>query len=303
MLQKGFFMTEPFNPSPFWDNTIVNLSGAAKFEEDTVFPAGRYSVDVQAGTHNYTQLTEIPSRKIVATFNVLQPFCIRAYCGSKGTNSGGGINPYSGEFKANAVASVVSIPTVSHIFGNAGSASASAVGYYVPSGANCLGNGALGYQGTISTGAGSCLHFIPVGGTFGTDYLYAFQVASSGYNDLLDAGSGGGSAYGGAASGGANSSSSRSATSAAGGSTPYGTGGAGVYAHAGPNSTWGNNGTGIGAGYRHIIYSLTPPSQDLPYGGAAYFDGTTWVDANSNGLFGGSQEDGHIIVKFLGNLN
>lgn len=282
------------------EGAIVTLYGSTKYDKDTIWPAGRYSVDVQAGTHNDTQLTQIPSRKIVTTVDVQQPFCIRAYCGSKGTNSGGGTNPYSGEFKANAVASVVSIPTVSHIFGNAGSSSSSPTGYIMPSGANCLGNGVLGYSNSVSTGAGSCLHFIPVGGTFGTDYLYAFHVASSGYVGLIEAGSGGGSAYGGAASGGANSSAGTGATSAAGGSTPYGNGGAGVHARAGVYSTYGNNGAGIGAGFRHIIYSLNPASYDPPYGGAAYFDGTSWVNANSNGLFGGAQEDGHIIVKYLG---
>lgn len=28
MLQKEFFKLKPFNPEPYWDNVIVDLSGA-----------------------------------------------------------------------------------------------------------------------------------------------------------------------------------------------------------------------------------------------------------------------------------
>lgn len=294
-LQKGFFMTEPFNPSPFWDNTIVNLSGAQKFEENTVFPAGRYSVDVQAGS-SFTNggMSTAPSRRVVVEFVLTNQFCIRAYCGSKGEAHAGGINPYVGEFKVDGVVANTSVPSVNHIFGNAGSTGMSATGYLGPSGGNCLGNGVSGYGGIGASGAGSCLHFMPVGGVFGSDYLYAVHVAVAGTAVYGPIG-GGGSAYGGAGSGGAESSFGSPATSFSGGDTPFGTGGYSVVAPAGGHSRNGNDGTGIGAGFGG------DPSG--PYGGAAYFDGTTWVDANSNGLFGGSQEDGHIIVKFLGNLN
>lgn len=295
MLQKGFFMTEPFNPSPFWDNTIVNLSGAQKFEEDTVFPAGRYSVDVQAGSGGgeplpgYPDAFRVKSRRVIQTFIVNEPFLIKAYCGSRGWTDRAGINPYIGEFKVNGVITHTAIPSVNHIFGNAGSASVAPTGYNDPSGGNCLGNGTI--DNAQGSGAGSCLHFIPVGGTFGSNYLYAVHIAAGG------ALGGGGSAYGGAASGSANSSAGGGGIlSHDGGSTPFGTGGAGVYAPPGVHTTLGNNGSGIGAGYAQT-------SSRPAYGGAAYFDGTTWVDANSNGLFGGSQEDGHIIVKYLGTLN
>lgn len=301
-LQKGFFITEPFNPSPFWDNTIVNLSGAQKFDEDTVFPAGRYSVDVQAGSggseppSGYPDVFRVKSRRVTQTFIVREPFLIKAYCGSRGWTNSAGVNPYVGEFKVNGVGTTVSIPAVNHIFGNAGSASGSAVAYYAPSGGNCLGNGAYNSNVVMGSGAGSCLHFIPVGGTFGSNYLYAVHIAPGGTTGVLGWGAGGGSAYGGAGSGGANSSAGDGVTSQNGGSTPFGSGGAGVYAAPGVYSTPGNNGSGIGSGYAET-------GSQPAYGGAAYFDGTSWVDANSNGLFGGAQEDGHIIVKFLGNLN
>lgn len=299
-LQKGFFMTEPFNPSPFWDNTIVNLSGAQKFDENTVFPAGRYSVDVQAGSGGYDEGGEfgrIKSRKITKTFTITTPFCIRAYCGSKGSGNNAGVNPYTGSFKVNSILSGATISTVNHIFGNCGSSGHERASGYEPSGCNCLGNGiarsAYGYY--FSTGAGSCLHFIPVGGTFGTDYLFAVHIASAGYGILCQGG--GGSAYGGAASGGANSDTGHSATSQNGGSTPFGSGGTGVYAPSGVYSTYGNDGTGIGAGF------AVKNTEHLSWGGAAYFNGTNWVDGNIDGLFGGFDDDGHIIVKYLGTLN
>lgn len=302
MLQKGFFITEPFNPSPFWDNTIVNLSGDQKFDEDTVFPAGYYKVDVQAGSGGGAttdSVFRIASRRVIQTFVVNTPFIIRAYCGSKGFGATIGQNPYVGEFKVNGIASNANVPMVSHIFGNAGSAGE--YGHqdgnkYAASGGNCLGNGVKGTDGgDLSSGAGSCLHFLPVGGVFGLNYLYAVHIAPGAAG--LETG-GGGSAYGGAGSGYASSSTVRAGASKDGGSTPFGAGGAGVYASPGPGYVQGHDGTGIGAGIGGGSWIYTP-NKKISYGGAAYFDGTNWVDANSNGLFGGNVEDGHIIVEFL----
>lgn len=297
MLQKEFFGVDSFNPRPYWDNTILNLSGALKFEEDTVFMAGIYSVDVQAGSSGSADFLSVPSRKVIRTFVVPHPFFIRAYCGSKAGEYIAGTNPYVGPFKVNGVANVVDVPSVNHIFGNAGSAGAAATGHHDPSSGNCLGNGVLDvhFQATGS-GAGSCLHFIPVGGTFGSDYLVAVHVAAGAPGGLLFCGGGAGSAYGGAGSGGANSNTGHGATSRAGGSTPYGSGGAGVHASAGPSTTQGQNGSGIGAGRGGR------KTMDC-YGGAAYFDGINWVDANSDGVFATSHQDGHIIVKYLGAIN
>jgi hypothetical protein len=305
MLQKGFFLTDPFNPEPFWDNKVVNLSGNQKFDDNIVFPAGYYKVDVQAGSGGNVDssgLGRVESRKIIQTFVVNIPFIIKAYCGSRGWGNTTGKNPYSGEFKVNGVASSANIPTVSHIFGNAGSAGDEGFddGHkYCASGGNCLGNGVKSTAVSTSSGAGSCLHFLPEDGVFGTNYLYAIHVAPGGVGVL--ASGGGGSAYGGAGSGGASSSTGTGGTSKQGGSTPFGIGGGGVHASPGPTTVKGKNGNGIGAGLGGWgTFSLDPNSP--AHGGAAYFDGTNWVDANSNGLFGGKDEDGHIIVEYLGPL-
>ena len=295
MLQKGFFMTEPFNPDPYWTNPIVNLSGAQSFEQNTVFIPGVYLVDVQAGTPYVSSSYGSPvvgcGGRIQTEVSVSEPFIIRAYCGSRGTSTAGGINPYSGAFKVNSVTSNVSVPTVNHIFGNAGSfamlAGAAQIGAHRYSSGNCLGNGAV-YNGS-SIGAGSCLHLLPVDGVFGTDYLFAFHCVSGTFTNGRDGG-GIGSAYGGAGSGTVYSSGGGmgSATTLAGGSTPYGSGGA---AHTTTSGLiLGSNGTGAGYGYGGGVSAN---------GGGAWFNGTAWVDSRDTGNRG---EDGHIIVKYVGPL-
>lgn len=291
-LQKGFFMTEPFNPDPFWDNTIVNLLGAQKFEEDTVFPAGRYSVDVQAGGGGsaYNNIAFGKPGLISTTVIVEQPFVVRAYCGSRGTGSTAGTNPYSGEFKVNAYMVASNVPAVSHIFGNSGSSSYGQAHSY-PTTGNSLGNGA--YNSNIGgTGAGTCLHLLPVGGVFGTDYLMAFHVTAAPSGDA-----GGGSAYGGAGSGAGSQSSIFGGhirmSSYNAGSTPYGTGGAGVSAPNYDGTIPGNNGIGIGYGNGGIVAGAN--------GAGAWFDGTAWHDSRATADT--TTADGHIIVKYVGTIN
>lgn len=292
MLQKGFFMTEPFNPSPFWDNTIVNLSGAQKFEEDTVFPAGRYSVDVQAGGTVYSIAPEIGGN-ITKNIIVNSPFIIRAYCGSAGRENARGVNPYSGDFKVNPRSSGGNVPSVNHIFGNAGSPQILEQDGSVRacSSGNCLGNGALrvSWLGNLGFGAGSCLHFLPLGGVFGVNYLYAFHVVGT-----CDYGAGGGSAYGGAGSSYAYRTTVQGSSwyysSSNAGATPYGVGGAGVRTSGTQN---GNSGTGPGYGQGGVNSVATIPA-------GAWFDGTQWNDSRVRGTSG---YDGHIIVKYLGTIN
>lgn len=295
MLQKGFFITEPFNPSPFWDNTIVNLSGAAKFEEDTVFPAGRYSVDVQAGggyeAYGQNQLRK--SARIVQTVSVQHPFVIRAYCGSAATASAPGVNPYNGAFKVNPYMTESNVPAVSHIFGNSGSTTIS--GNYWPTSGNCLGDGAsITSPGTgYYNGAGSCLHFVPQGGVFGNDFLAAFHVTAA---PIGTAGSG--SAYGGAGSGVGGKSKYGSLTFSSysydAGSTPHGQGGAGVPVPSAYISVPGNDGTGVG-------YGIGGRYDGTNNGAGAWFDGTTWHDSRSTADT--TTADGHIIVKYIGTIN
>lgn len=308
-MQKEFFLTEPFNPSPYWDNTIVNLSGNQKFEQNTVFFPGRYKIVVQAGAP-YSSESDVTiglSSRIEKTIDVSQYFIVRAYCGSKGTSSSGGKNPYSGAFKVNSVTSNVSVPYVSHIFGNAGSYAAqsgiSPLNGYRYSSGNCLGNGAggAGQSGNHSIGAGSCLHLIPVNGVFGTDYLFAFHCTSGtmiGVYRLSQTisykvGGGVGSAYGGAGSGtvlAPDSFQAAPATSYAGGSTPYGTGGAGQTVQIG-NYQKGKNGNGIGYGYG---------GNQSANGSGAWFNGTSWVDSRTTAPKGA---DGYINITYLGPIN
>ncbi len=302
-LQKGFFMTEPFNPDPFWDNTIVNLSGAAKFEEDTVFPAGRYSVDVQAGggyTDNYASIGK--AARITQNVSINVPFIIRAYSGSKGTSVAGGSNLYTGAFKVNAYMSASNVPFVNHIFGNSGSGSSfGTISLYdVPSG-NCLGDGGYhnpDHNNWRSTGAGSCLHLLPVGGTFGTDYLFAFHCTAGGSGRA-----GSGSAYGGAGSGAASRikfiQSYVNSSSYNAGSTPYGVGGNGVPAPSSQGYISGNNGTGIGYGMGGTWGANGEPAGGN--GAGAWFDGTSWHDSRATADT--TTADGHIIVKYVGTIN
>lgn len=312
-MQNGFFMTEPFNPNPYWDPVIVNLSGAQKFDTDTVFLPGKYKVELQAGaskTLSNNQLaSESFSGKINVIVNVYEKFIIRAYCGSRASSGlSAGINPYSGAYKVNGNTSYGSnVSSVNHIFGNAGSCCRLTGGSteYYPSSGNCLGDGIASslYNDSCATGAGSCLHFLPIGGVFGIDYLFAFHATSSSGGFCVDSPDGiyvlcggSGSAYGGAGSGSSNDVTLPS-ISYNGGSTPYGAGGAGVSGGIGNTKAKpGNNGTGIGHGFGGGVFAkgcFTP-------GAAAYFDGTQWVESD---LVADAREDGKIKVTYLGSLN
>ncbi|MBO7733682.1 MAG: hypothetical protein J6S67_14050 [Methanobrevibacter sp.] len=282
MLQNGFFMTDPFNPNPYWDNVIVNLSGAQKFEENTVFKPGRYKIEVKAGSANEYSNFGGFGGLITENIVVNRTFIVRAYCGSAGKNTNfGGINPYVGPFKVNGYSVNGVPPTVNHIFGNAGSVGGG-TGYDNPSSGNSLGDGAIIDRYGWTSGAGSCLHILPVGGVFGTDYLFAFHT-TGGATGLNVGGTGG--AYGGGASGASYSIFGESVvTTSNGGSTPYGQGGAGV------NNREGNNGTGIGHGNNSGV------------GAAAWFNGTSWQDSTADPL-SVSIRDGYIRITFLGPLN
>lgn len=287
MLQKEFFQVQPFNPNPYWDTVIVNLSGAQKFEEDTVFMPGRYKVMIQAG--GVYSLSVSVSGKIEQIVVVREPFIIKAYCGSKGTQNSGGVNLYTGPFKVNPIQG--DVPSVNHIFGNCGSCSKGFNGAEGYGSGNSLGNGVIyntagGYSNAF--GAGSCLHFIPLNGVFGTDYLFAFHTTSGAGNDfLLETGSG--SAYGGSASGGASSTDSQGMIAQygyLGGNTPYGSGGARSYSGTGLLAYgFGHDGTGIGHGYAG------------GKGAAAWYNGTNWVQSDN---WANPGEEGKIVVEYVG---
>lgn len=289
MLQKGFFRTMAV---PYKENPLVSLSGGEAYEENRVFVPGFYSIDIQAGagvTYSGRKIG-LPA-KITQTIKIKEPFIVRAYCGGSGTSSSAGVNPYSGVFKVNAYMNASNVPAVSHIFGNSGSSYYGGANTDVTSG-NCLGNGAR-VQNLGASGAGSCLHLLPEGGTFGTNYLFAFHTTAgaSGASGSGKVASGVGSAYGGAGSGTASRTHvlgaefvSRSYNA---GSTPYGAGGSGVPAPSTETTVLGNNGTGIGYGYGGGV-SLN--------GVGAWFNGTEWLDSRATG----DNTGGHIIITFLG---
>ena len=301
MLQKEFFQVQPFNPNPYWDPVIVNLSGAQKFEEDTVFMPGRYKVIVQAGGAYPT--TSSGSGKIEQIVLVQEPFIIKAYCGSKGTQNSGGVNLYTGPFKVNPIQG--DVPSVNHIFGNCGGCSKGVNGVAEGYGSgNSLGNGIIYYASggyPQACGAGSCLHFIPLNGVFGTDYLFAFHTTSASACIGVFLQTGSGSAYGGSASGGASSTGSQGMYAQQGylgGNTPYGSGGARSWSGKGLLAYgYGYDGTGIGHGYAG---EMDPSDYDYKgKGAAAWYNGTNWVQSDN---WANPGEEGKIVVEYLGPL-
>ena len=269
MLQKEFFQVQPFNPNPYWDPVIVNLTGASKFEQNTIFAPGQYKIEVAPGGYVISSdpntLHTERAAYLITTTIMEEPFQIRAYCGSNGSINGVGTNPYSGPFKVNGILTNTQAAgiNVNHIFGaGGGNAHTSSGTYYTDArgGGNCLGNGSISYTSfngiTYYYGAGSCLHFLPVGGTFGTDYLRAYHYAPVAHIC--------GGAYGGGAAGYIGSSGSNWGYK--GGDSPYGTGG----------NTTNAPGNGIGGGGK-VIYDEGNPRY---MAGGAFFNGTTWYDSN-----------------------
>lgn len=281
MLQKGFFLTDSYNRAPYWDGTVlIDLYGAASFEENTKFFPGHYRIELAPGLpsncFNYSKIpgpatTDVTTKQVVMSYDEVfyDYFIIRAYCGDNANSiSSPGTNPYTGAFKvdgfdaANITSSTHGLD-VNHIFGTSAGCCYEHTTVTVPGGTqrtttyrggggNCLGDGfKWTFNGNYNRagGAGSCLHVLPVGGIFGTDYWRAYHAAPIG----------GGSAYGGAAYG-RNTAISAIVDShweTRGGNTPYGTG---------ATSISSPNGTGVGAG-------------NFDHAAGAYFNGTVWVDA------------------------
>lgn len=265
MLQKGFFLTDSYNRAPYWNGTVlVDLHGAAAFEEDTRFFPGHYRIELAPGrialpTSGMLSGATVALRTVTMSYDetLYDYFKVRAYCGANSED--GGLNPYSGPFKVDMASNVSSSTPgidVNHIFGAGGGNSHEKFKYTGPDGShtsvvtrlggpNCLGGGIVG---------GSCLHLMPLDGVFGTDYFRAYHAAPT-----MPAYYGHGSAYGGAKAGAYNTGSGYSGQwFTRGGDSPYGTGG----------RTIGEVGTGIGAAKTNA-------------GGAAYFNGSEWVDVPS----------------------
>lgn len=300
MLQKGFFLTDSYNRAPYWNgDVLINLFGPDLWESDTKFFPGHYRIELAPGIGSSSAGAKIGSiggggngvLQVVMSYDEVfyDYFIVRAYCGGNAADRNTpGVNPYTGSFKVNGqdgkhINSSSHGEDVNHIFGAGGGAmyEKATVGtpggsmttiYYRGGGPNCLGDGNLNvYNGNYNYagGAGTCVHILPVGGVFGTDYWRAYHIAPSG----------GGSAYGGGAFGRGTSVSSivDSHWETRGGNSPYGTGGTSISSP---------DGTGIGAG--------------LSSGCAgAYFDGTNW-----NTVLPNSTSDYNSFVKmtYLGPL-
>ena len=276
------------------NNLIVNLSGASKYEDDAVWPAGKYRIEIAPGVgYNATNLFPGVTQTAISRMNHIetidQPFIVRAYCGGNASAAGIGTNPYSGTFKVNGRANNVHENgiDVNHIFGAGGGNSYNEVvslsDSWVGGGPNCLGNGSTEYGTGVATGyvyggAGSCLHLIPVGGTFGTDFIRAYHVAPQ--QD-----SGEGSAYGGAQAGYYNNVGTSWFTR--GGNSPYGNGG----------TTQSAAGAGIGAGGKTISVTEQGITYNQTIGAGAYFNGSMWVDEPGNI---GSNGSSYIRITYLG---
>ena len=282
---------------------VINLKGGEKYEKDIIWPAGYYSIECSAGQNYRGGISQIgtPGFVNVQNIKVDQPFIIRAYCGSDATFNTPGTNPYTGQYKVDAYTNYTSSPPdVGHIFGNAGSGLYSAAGpQIIPGGANCLGDGAeVVVQGNTggALGAGSCIHFIPINGTFGQNYLFAAHCCAGTMNipssvlDRVYGGNGGGSAHGGAGSASACKTNSYSFNSLSGGNTLYGNAGQGVIA-TNNGLVLGNSGQGIGAGPGG---GATGGSA----GAACYFDGVNWI----NGNVGENIESSIIKVRYVSKL-
>lgn len=275
MLQKEFFQVQPFNPNPYWDPVIVNLSGAQKFEEDTVFVPGKYRIEVAPGHGSFPDDygLGISIVNMIYEEEINEPFIVRAYCGGNPTSDSVGINPYSGPFKVNGkTAGTQGAGTdVNHIFGAGAGSEHTSAAYlyenYAGGGGNCLGNGATRTgtglsSGTEYYGAGSCLHLLPVGGIFGTDYIRAYHAAP--YAGVL------GGAYGGGQAG---------VYSNVGGDWAY-RGGNSPYGNGGSVSTDLNTraGKGIGGGGKPHTIPVGDTTVTIGVPGGAYFNGANWID-------------------------
>lgn len=307
MLKKEFFNIQSDNKGSY---PIINLSGNQKYEQNRVFFPGVYRVEVLAGSTFFGTDIDVPNPgnlqsgvggKVSVDVTMTQPFIIRAYCGSKGNYGTGGINPYNGPFKVNAAYIAGTPSSVNHIFGNVGgSASIVSQNLYYPGSGNCLGDGVgINTQNNAKygIGAGSCLHFLPVNGVFGTDFLFAAHcgAAASGWGGSPRCVAGCGSVYGGAAGGVGLNASGYTLAAFNGGGTSFGSAGIGQVLPQNGGDTNLSSGSGIGAGkcwFTPYSSGHTWPTK----GAAAMFMNGVWQDT---GLYGTKGEDGRIIVTHL----
>lgn len=325
MLENEFFQMQAYNAGPYPVVNLVGnqkFEQNTVFRPGRYFIEVAPGLDSYCYTNkgNSSQTSNIKFGYISREETITVPFIIRAYCGSDSTGPGApGYNPYSGAFKVNGVdatnLSQVDGIDVNHIFGAGGGN-----GYnywrlsfvpvpgggtithistvYYGGGGNCLGNGSNYFygigqnssSGTTTTirsgGAGSCLHLLPVGGVFGTNYLRAYHINGLQTNGAF------GSVFGGGATPRTylNVSGTVHYWATRGGNSPYGTGG--------NNGVNGANGTGTGYG----------KVAEQSFGGGcsvAYYNGSSWINAGAyvNCIVNGQvPESAYIRVTYLGPL-
>ena len=241
---------------PAINETVISLNSGEYFPIDQKFAPGTYEIQIAAtpGSGNYSNDNCFTVQTTVN--EVFQIFAVA----SAGTDATTYITDTLGMSD-----------TAGTIFGGHGGKSAgisiSGGSYAVPQNGSLFG--------------GAVCHFIPVGGTFGTDYLRCFHcgvAASAVY--------GGSGAYGGGAGGrGARTyntisrqySNVTGATGKSGAGGSGGTGGTGTTsgsAGAGDSGKPGNSGSGTGAG-------------TATKGGVAWYNGSSWTSptrvANTTG--------------------
>lgn len=327
MLEKEFFKMQAYNAGPYpvvnlggnqkFEQNTVFRPGRYLIEVAPGLDSWCIENKGDSSKSNGIKFAYISKEETITV-----PFIIRAYCGSDSTGAGApGYNPYSGAFKVNGVdatnLSQVDGIDVNHIFGAGGGngysyskisitimpggGSRTTIStVYRGGGGNCLGNGNNYYYNifqdssigtritTRSGGAGSCLHILPVGGVFGTDYLRAYHITG-----FLNLGASG-SAFGGGASPRTYIAPTTGITAnywaTRGGNSPYGTGG--------NNVPYGANGTGIG--YGKVISDNTSEGCSV-----ASYNGSSWVNDGTyvNCLVSGeTPESAYIRVTYLGPL-
>lgn len=276
---------------------LPNLLGASAWvHDDIVYPKGTYKVEIGSGAswkNLGVNIYEPTGVGFTQTIVMKQKFVIRAYCGGAGSPTDIGRNPYSGPYKRSAVAQE-GAQANGGIFGNSGGNTVlvtvrTGSRSIIPKGGpNCLGDGAKYENNSVKFGgAGSCLHFMPVGGVFGTDYLACFHCAGSSVaaeptssRGPAQCAGGGGGAYGGG--GGAGRAMSTSGAVSyfegwAGGPAAGGNGGAGGGTAKTHGATAGSKGAGVGAGDGGgAVVNTSGSVPATGFGGVAFYNGSTW---------------------------
>ena len=247
---------------PAVNEVVEQCSYGGNIISEVVYPAGRYRVEIAGYPSQYPTVAD-STNCFTYDASVTQPFIIRGYCGD--TTS------------IQALGLAYDIASNGGIFGGGGGQDARASTVYEP-----YGNSLSEY--------GAVCHFMPVGGTFGTDYLWCFHCAPSPKGGAYGGGAGGfGGRY--STAGGATVTTPRDRRGGTGGTGAGGTGGTGGYGTVDGNRGYGptqgnpgDPGSGIGAG-------------TSSKGGVAVYNGLHWLEPTRSNV---SRSSSYIRVTYLG---